>query len=414
MDNRESQAQGLALLCDRHGVIRQVISNTLYLEDHVLRNRPLPLIVDPGSRLKAQSFLSEIQEHDAAFDWELNVLIQDSPTLLHFAGSVLDHGLLVLGARTSADMLNLWDELMQIQNEQANSLRAAIKQQTQLTQQHTERDSHFYNELTRLNNELGTLQRELARKNVELERLDELKNQFLGMAAHDLRNPLGIIMAYSEFLMMETEDQMSAQHRQFLSIIKSSSEFMLGLVNNLLDVAAIESGQLQISPQMTDLNALVAGNVSLNSMLAERKGITLTFRGQEDLPPIPADAPRIEQLLNNLISNAIKYSYPDTAVHVSITPGEDRAVIAVQDEGQGIPPQDRDRLFQFFGRTSVRSTGGERSTGLGLAIAQKIVQGHGGEIWVESEVGKGSTFYVALPLRLTDGPRLARSTGRDQ
>ncbi len=111
------------------------------------------------------------------------------------------------------------------------------------------------------------------------------------------------------------------------------------------------------------------------------------------------DPAKINQVLNNLITNAIKFSSPESAVEVSLTKSGDDAIISVKDQGQGIPAKEIDKLFNPFQRTSVRTTGGEDSTGLGLAIVRKIVVGHKGKVWVESEVGVGSTFYVAIPTK---------------
>jgi signal transduction histidine kinase len=287
--------------------------------------------------------------------------------------------------------------MVRINNEQMNALRRAVKENVVLTGE-AQRDQELYEELSQLNNELVNLQRELSRKNAELARLNELKNQFLGMAAHDLRNPLAAIQAYSEFLIEETGPELSDEHQEFLNVIHESSYFMVQLVNELLDVSTIESGQLRLNRSYTDLVALVRRSVELNNTLAHKKDITLTLEVAGDFPTVAIDGSKMVQVVNNLISNAIKYSYPDSNVLIRLRRDDGRATLLVADEGQGIPEDETDKLFQYFGRTSVQTTAGERSTGLGLAIARNIVVGHGGEIWAESEVGEGSTFYVSLPL----------------
>jgi signal transduction histidine kinase len=245
---------------------------------------------------------------------------------------------------------------------------------------------------------LVTLQRELAKKNAELERLNRQKNEFLGMAAHDLRSPLGVIWSYSEFLLNEISDQLNDEHLEFLSIVKQSSEFMLNLVDDLLDVSAIESGKLQLNLEPTDLTALVEHNVTLHRILAEKKQIHLTLYCEGDLPNIQLDPAKIQQVLDNLITNAVKYSFPARSVEIRVDRRGEEALISVRDEGPGIPADELDSLFTWFGTTSVKATDGEKSIGLGLAIVRKIVRGHRGRIWVESEVNQGTTFYVSLPL----------------
>jgi signal transduction histidine kinase len=134
-------------------------------------------------------------------------------------------------------------------------------------------------------------------------------------------------------------------------------------------------------------------------VLAAKKHIHLTFDAPDSLDlTLEADGPKLEQVLNNLIGNALKFSPPGAGVEVRLVRDGDRAVVSVRDQGPGIPAAEVGKLFRFFQKTSVRSTGGERSSGLGLAIARKIVEGHGGAIWVETEAGRGSTFSFALPL----------------
>lgn len=244
-------------------------------------------------------------------------------------------------------------------------------------------------------------QQQLMDRNVALENLNEQKNRLLGMAAHDLRNPLGVILAYSEFLESEAFDVLDDSQRDFLSTIKSTSEFMLKMINDLLDVSTIESGQLQLDCAPTDLAELIRHNVELNAVLAGKKKITLEFHPGAPLPPLMLDAGKIEQVMNNLIGNAIKYSHSNTSVDVRWQVDSKEVCITVHDQGQGIPKDDLPKLFQAFGKANVQSTAGEQSTGLGLAIVRKIVEGHEGRIWVESEVGKGSLFSFTLPLHPT-------------
>ncbi len=241
-------------------------------------------------------------------------------------------------------------------------------------------------------------QRQLLDRNSALEALNEQKNRLLGMAAHDLRNPLGVILAYSDFLETEAFAVLNEDQRDFVSTIKSTSEFMLNLINELLDVSTIESGQLQLECTPTDLNELARHNVSRNRVLAHQKRIELDFEGSENFPPLTIDRGKIEQVLNNLIGNAVKYSHPDTRVTVRLSRNENQVTVSVSDQGQGIPEEDLPKLFKAFGRTSVQATAGEQSTGLGLAIVRKIVEGHGGKMSVQSRVGEGSTFSFTLPV----------------
>jgi len=250
---------------------------------------------------------------------------------------------------------------------------------------------------------LASYAAELSQKNAELEQLNAQKAQFLGIATHELRNPLQFILTYSEFLLDEAADVLTERQIQFLSLIRSSSEFMASLVNDLLDVAKIEAGELKLDLQLTDLVDLVRRNISLNRTLAAKRDVDLRLH-DEPLPMLAIDPVKAEQVLNNLFSNAIKYSPAGTVVDVRLSRDDDRVILSVQDRGPGIPEDELESVFQPFETTSVESLSGEQGTGLGLAIAQRIVHGHGGEIWVESEIGEGATFYLSLPMRTHEDP----------
>lgn len=256
--------------------------------------------------------------------------------------------------------------------------------------------------LVQLNNDFSNLNRELQKGNAELVKLNELKNQLLGMAAHDLRNPIGAIQNLSSFLLEETGKALNPMHLQFLNLIHSSSSFMLSLLDDLLDIAKIEAGKLDLDMQPRDLIELVKRNVALNQVLADKKKIRIRLHHYEALPLVPLDAMKIEQVLNNLLSNAMKFSEPETVVTINVLRSGDHVTVSVADQGQGIPEADLGKLFQPFSKTSVRSTSGEKSTGLGLAIVRKIIMGHLGKIWVQSHVGKGSTFFFSLPCNPTE------------
>lgn len=245
--------------------------------------------------------------------------------------------------------------------------------------------------------QLSNANRSLAKKNAELETLNKLKNHFIGMAAHDLRSPIGQIMTSSEFLLDELPQDIDEELFDFLQIIHSTSQFMLTLIDQILDINAIESGKLNLNIQQTDLIALIKKNVHLNGLLAVKKGINLGIDSALGNLEMPLDGLKMEQVMNNLISNAIKFSPPGSSVNVELTGYNGEVTVAVKDEGPGIPEKDIDKLFKPFGRTSVAPSGGESSTGLGLAITKSIINGHKGKLWVESQPGHGAVFYFSLP-----------------
>lgn len=254
------------------------------------------------------------------------------------------------------------------------------------------------NELAEANKQLIKMHQELETTNKQLNKLNEDKSKFLRMAAHDLRNPTAAILSASGFLLEIIHDRLSDNEKEYIELINKSGNFILQLLNELLDLEIIESGNLQLALEDTNLKKLISANISLNKSVAEKKSITIEFETKEEGLIVNIDQVKIDQVLNNLISNAIKFSHPETKIIVKLDKTDEEAIVSVIDKGQGIPEQEMNKLFKPFGKTSVRATRGEDSTGLGLSIVKKIVESHYGKVWVESKVEKGSTFYFALPL----------------
>jgi signal transduction histidine kinase len=397
--DQDSNSKGIALLCDVQGIIREIVHNDFALNANELLGVSITRLAIPASVAKLLNFLKLLKSKQAVFNWEINIQLGGEVSSLHFAGANFNEDFLIVGARTNEKLLDLYEELMKIHNEQVDFFREASKANIELRMA-DKRDKDVQGELAQLNNELANLQRELTQKNMALERLNEQKNRFLGMAAHDLRNPLGVILSYSQFLLEAGDSPLSPDKEEIVSIIHNSSQFMLGLVNDLLDIATIESGKLQLNKEPTDINRLVGRAATLNQVLAAPKNIQIRYSTINSGPPLLVDRQKIVQVLNNLIGNAVKFSPSQTTIQLDIKLISDAVVVTVKDEGPGIPPSEIDQLFKPFSVTSVNSTGGEKSTGLGLAISRRIIEGHNGRIWVQSEVGHGSTFGFSLPLSL--------------
>lgn len=248
------------------------------------------------------------------------------------------------------------------------------------------------------NMRLVAIQQELALKNKRLQVLDEQKNLFLGMAAHDLRNPISAIRGHAR-LLLEVDDLEREQAESALTSVKRASEHMLHLVENLLDVSVIESGKLELSLRSSSLSELLARRLEFFLLLAKEKSIKLITDVPQDIV-VEMDPHRMEQVIDNLISNAVKYSPSGRRVWVSLSRDSDTVRLTVRDEGPGLSNEDQSRLFGAFSRLSSRPTAGERSTGLGLVISQRIVNAHHGTITVDSRLGEGSTFTVTQPISL--------------
>ncbi len=252
----------------------------------------------------------------------------------------------------------------------------------------------------RLVSELAGQKDAILKQNEQLQRLDELKNQFLGIAAHDLRSPLSSIRIGLDVLMSDAPWLSDAEKSNFLKTffetLDNQTRHMLDLLNDLLDVTQIELGELKLKVASIDLGRFLEQSVSIHAQTARPKGTRVVVKEAPSVLVI-ADPMRLRQVMDNLLTNAVKFSPPGSTVQVSAQPEGDGWRINIQDEGPGIPEEERGKLFQDFARLSNRPTGGEKSTGLGLAIARRIVNAHGGQIGVDSLPGRGAIFWFTLP-----------------
>jgi signal transduction histidine kinase len=395
---KEIKGNRFSVFCNPEGRITAILQDeNQFLPSHIVGNM-LFSIVHPSDLDKILNFFLELKREKTAIGWEINVVTEKGAETFTFFGGVFEDQIGIAASTNKDGAEFLFDEISRINNEQTNIIRTLSKENEKKRTEKNEPPVSYYEELSQLNNDLVNMQRELSKKNRELDELNKLKNQFLGIAAHDLRNPLGIIMGFSDFLLDDLENELSVDQLKMLNAIQTSSEFMLHLLEDLLDITAIESGKLNLEKQKTDLLAFVQKNVNLNAIIASKKNISIQIEAPNEIPSVNIDTNKIEQVLNNLISNAIKYSLPKTLIKVKISSKEKEVNISVTDQGQGIPAHEIDNLFKPFQKTSVKATGGEKSTGLGLSIVRNIVQGHGGKVSVDSEIGVGSTFSFSLPI----------------
>jgi signal transduction histidine kinase len=239
-------------------------------------------------------------------------------------------------------------------------------------------------------------QKALEEKNSELAKLNDLKNTFIGMAAHDLRGPLVQVLWSCEMLFDEDSDISVEDRKTMGSLIQNSCEHMLALIDDLLDVALIETGKLVLDQSPSFLNDLLEASIVAHKPHAQQKSIAIEI-APTDGPVVMVDPRRIRQVLDNLISNAVKYSYPETTVGVSVERVNSGWRVNVRDQGPGLTAEDKRKIFGDFQKLSARPTGGEKSSGLGLAIAKRIVTAHHGEIGADSEQGRGAVFWFTIP-----------------
>jgi signal transduction histidine kinase len=241
-------------------------------------------------------------------------------------------------------------------------------------------------------------QLELRRQNERLRALDRLKDEFTAVVAHELRTPLTSIRGYVEMLLAGDAGDLTDAQRQFLGVVDRNSDRLSRLTGDLLFIARAEAGRLELSMADADLAEVVRDAVAAARPVAEARGIVLDV-AIEPLPPVPGDRARLGQLLDNLVSNALKFTPAGGQVRVALRRQGDDAAIEVADTGPGIPEDELPLLFTRFFRSRTATAADVPGTGLGLAIARTIAEGHGGAIAVASREGEGSRFTVTLPLR---------------
>jgi signal transduction histidine kinase len=250
---------------------------------------------------------------------------------------------------------------------------------------------------THLQNQILSEQRTMLVE--QLRKANAAKNRFLGMAAHDLRNPLASIRGITEFMREGAVGPFSPEQLSLIETIHDASQSMLTMVNELLDVATIEAGELKLSLEVHNLGDLIAKSVSMINREALKKKTRITFEPPLEPVTLTIDPAKMKQVVDNLLSNAIKYSPPGSTIRAFVTSRADNSTcsFSVRDQGPGIAEDERDKLFKDFSRLSSKPTGGEKSTGLGLAICRKIVEAHHGIIIVDNLPDCGCEFRVTLP-----------------
>jgi signal transduction histidine kinase len=413
----EKQSQGLALLCDLQGLILRVLRNDLGLEKAAAGQLFFSL-VDNTSRAKALNFLTELKSQGAVLDWEMNIPSAAGILILHFAGSLAADSLLITAGVSGQIAEHLYEDILSINNEQANLLRAALKDNRELETSRTVSDP-MYDEISSLNNELVTMQRELAGKNAELEqrieeRMHELRDaqerlvrheklavlgQMASSIGHELRNPLSIINSSIYYLKLVQPD---ADVKKHLGIIEQEVRTSDKIITDLLDFARVKS----VDCEPVSVSDLIRQTLERFPAPAN---VEVTLDIPADLPRAYVDVRQMIQVLGNLTVNACQAMKDGGKLSVISRQSSGKAgplitynsslitdhwlLITVCDTGVGIPPENMKKLFEPLFTTKITGIG------LGLAVSQKLTEANGGRIEVESEAGVGSTFTVWLPVK---------------
>ncbi len=438
----QTQVIGISLLCDLQGKIIEVIRNDLESDRPILKGQLFTAIFDKASLDKTFGFLTELRTQEAAFDWVLTLLVSDKLTPLHFVGSMSNNQLFIVGAKTLSDIDSyFYDELMKLNNEQINAFRQVMKDHQKLSVQTRDRDNQFYDELTQLNSDLAATQRELARKNHELEQqkqelkslnqalsttiemLEKTRNELvqsekmasLGRLvsgfAHEINTPIGIAVTSSSMITqagekineMLSQDEVSEMElvanigkmvegsKLTYSNVRRAAELVTSFKRTSIDQTQETKRLFTLHETIQDIIVSLDSKFHQTNIMVENQCSThINIYGYPGI---------ISQILNNLLINSIIHGFEggtlagNIVIHVQ---QEDNTVLMTySDTGKGMNEEVVDRLFEPF-YTTKRANGG---TGLGMYICYNLVTTRlNGNISCESTLGEGAIFHVSFPI----------------
>jgi signal transduction histidine kinase len=410
-----------------HGRLIRLLRDDLDLSEKLKIGQPFTMVFETENIRKAFQFLAEVKSKGTAFDWELCVNLDKGCEVLHFAGYSQSEHIFVVGSRTRSGVIFFCDELMKISNEQAADVRMLMKEQIMSSRENSEKEKNYYEELTRLNNELEIAQRQLEKKNIELEnayrKLEEAQNHLIQsekMAslgrlvsgfAHEINTPIGIAVTASSTLndaqqnirqMLSQEEVDEDELLSHLETIRETADLTLlnlkraaELVSSFKRTSVDQSAE---TPRLFDMSEVIHDVIlSLHSKFRTTK---ITFSTECSKPLNIFGYPgAVSQILANFMINSLIYGFDDGRLpgQISITASRKKDTICLdyEDNGQGMEPAIVAKIFEpFF--TTRRARGG---TGLGLYICYNIVTDRlKGTIDCESQIGRGTTFHICFPL----------------
>jgi signal transduction histidine kinase len=239
--------------------------------------------------------------------------------------------------------------------------------------------------------------RELEFRNRDIEKANQLKSKFLANVSHELRSPLHSIIGFAELLSEDLAGALNEKQRRFIGHIRNDSRHLLDLINDLLDLSKIEAGRIELRREAFHVTSIL--EETLNSVRPRGGGeVAGVSNGRFDSWPVFADPLRFKQILHNLLSNAIKFTPDGSKVVVKVAARDGFAIVSVSDNGIGILEDQQQTIFDKFYQVRTAAKGGPEGTGLGLAITRRLVEQHGGKIWLKSKLGNGSRFSFTIPL----------------
>ena len=240
---------------------------------------------------------------------------------------------------------------------------------------------------------------ELQKANIALEKANRLKSEFLATMSHELRTPLNSIIGFAEVLKDEVVGTLRAEQKEYLDDIHGSGQHLLNMINSILDLSKIEAGKLELHYEEFPVKEAINEVLNTITGFSNKKGIPIQTHIQKDMPPLTADKVKFKQIMFNLLSNAVKFTPENGRIAINANLVNQHLQIAVSDTGIGIKSEDMDKIFEAFRQLDASYARHYEGTGLGLTLTKRLVELHGGRIWVDSEYGKGSVFTFTLPLK---------------
>lgn len=400
MENETQHIQnGLYLICNEDAMILNVLFDDLDL----LKGRELPAafheILDKESISKAAEFWRDIQIQKFVVDYELLVAKEAGNAIpLKFSAGNYKNRVWIIAAARDEDLEAMITELMMMNNEQQNLIRRAEKRLSKVDTTIQVSPLDLLDEISKVNNELINVQRKMVKQNEEIRQLNiqlEASNRelehFAYTISHDLKEPLRMVRSFMKLLSDRYSDSIDEKGKKFIHFAVDGADRMKLLIDELLGFSRV--GRVNSTFEKTDLNKVLEDVIALNrSFIDEHQGAV----NWQELPEIVCQEMPMKQLFGNLISNSIKYrkqSVPPV-VNISCKEKPGKWLFTISDNGKGIEPEYHSVVFELFRRID-RSDGSE-GTGMGLAICKKIVEQHGGKIWLESEKGKGTILYFTV------------------
>jgi signal transduction histidine kinase len=240
---------------------------------------------------------------------------------------------------------------------------------------------------------------EIQDKSRELEIANKHKSEFLATMSHELRTPLNSVIGFSDLMLERLYGELNEKQENYIRNIQLSGKHLLSLINDILDLSKIEAGRMELDVAQVHIPSALQNAMMLVRERAERQSVTLSCHVDPQVGSIPADERKFKQVMLNLLSNAVKFTPPGGRVDVDARLANGHLEVSVRDTGVGIAPENRQAVFEEFRQVGRTGSSTQEGTGLGLALARRFAELHGGAISLESEPGKGSTFTVSIPVR---------------